>query len=133
MRCARALMQVNARGHTNEWFRAQLHLPTVASYLPAQRMKWLKSLMRQPLHNATLLAALAGSSVWDELSPLDELGVPRQTANPWLRQFWDDVQMVGSLFPNVLLLSLPLWASFCLFTKNMFLRHAARKPLAASQ
>eukprot|EP00972_Heterocapsa_arctica_P083711 12335209-Heterocapsa_arctica.AAC.1 len=90
-------MRGDARGRTNEFVRAQLHLPTVASYLRAQRMKWLKSIMWHPFHNATLLAALAGSSVWDDFSPLDELGVPRHTANPWLRQFWNDVHMLQSV------------------------------------
>eukprot|EP00972_Heterocapsa_arctica_P068260 10084575-Heterocapsa_arctica.AAC.1 len=89
-------MQGEARGHTNTWIRAQLHLPTVASDLRAQRTQWLKSPMKRPSHNAILLAALAGSSVWDNLPPLDEQGVPRPTANPWLHQAWNAVLMLQS-------------------------------------
>ena len=92
MRCARSLLQGEGRGLTNNQARQRFKLPTLASWLRTQRFHWLQVIMADPPTHAVVLAALAGSTVWEETTQLNQLGIPLATANPWLRQFWQDVE-----------------------------------------
>eukprot|EP00972_Heterocapsa_arctica_P105059 15479339-Heterocapsa_arctica.AAC.1 len=60
MRCARSLLQGAGWGITNGSIRRQLKLPSITSWLSAQRIQWLQVMMREPHRHAVVLAALAG-------------------------------------------------------------------------
>eukprot|EP00972_Heterocapsa_arctica_P097707 14416490-Heterocapsa_arctica.AAC.2 len=91
MRCARSLLQGAAQGKTNNMVRRQLKLPTIVSWLSAQRLHWLQVMMREPNRHAVVLAALAGRTVWENSSQLTITGSPSSDANPWLKMFWQDI------------------------------------------
>ncbi len=60
--------------------------------LRIRRLKWFKALTQDRATNAQVIDAVFGSMrVEKRRAPLDEWGYATRYANPWLRQFQDDV------------------------------------------
>eukprot|EP00972_Heterocapsa_arctica_P041916 6181865-Heterocapsa_arctica.AAC.1 len=65
------------------------------NYFPADREtnSLAESMLKDPTHNAAVLAAIAGESRITRQRELDEYGKPGPGANPWLQQWWRDIEL----------------------------------------
>eukprot|EP00930_Biecheleria_cincta_P040926 TRINITY_DN28022_c0_g1_i1.p1 TRINITY_DN28022_c0_g1~~TRINITY_DN28022_c0_g1_i1.p1 ORF type:complete len:170 (+),score=27.17 TRINITY_DN28022_c0_g1_i1:251-760(+) len=66
---------------------------TIASELRHRRLSWLQSMARSEAKSASTFAALSGTSIWEKIEELDSEGSLTVHANPWLRQFFRDLQI----------------------------------------
>eukprot|EP00959_Pyramimonas_sp_CCMP1952_P137870 2885686-Pyramimonas_sp.AAC.1 len=74
----------------------KLKVGSLSCELRTRRSKWLQSMVRHPQEHAHVLGALRGQ-VKCESEPKDCVGgVVQASANPWLRQLWEDAQALGS-------------------------------------
>eukprot|EP00972_Heterocapsa_arctica_P100130 14764188-Heterocapsa_arctica.AAC.1 len=86
MRGLRRILHSRAAGHTDQWVREFVKVPTIGSVLQARRVHWLTSLLSFPDEHKPLLAMLSGTPVPTGQPSLFADGTPSQQASPWLRQ-----------------------------------------------
>ena len=88
----RAMWQGQARDWTSQELRKRSQVATIRSTMRVRRLKWLQKILRHPKENGQLMAITMGKAAWMERPQLDEEGRPTGEANPWLRQWWSDLQ-----------------------------------------
>ena len=76
--------------------RRRLGFATIKSELQSRRLQWLQSVAFYPEHNSVLLATLTGKYSWEDYDQLDDQARPTCQANPWLRQWYQDLELVGA-------------------------------------
>jgi hypothetical protein len=80
---------------TNTHVRQQLHVPTIASTLRERRITWLQSMVNSGSKAFPTFAALFGITIWEHGSQLTSAGQLTSTSNPWLRQYFDDLDALA--------------------------------------
>eukprot|EP00972_Heterocapsa_arctica_P029250 4301405-Heterocapsa_arctica.AAC.1 len=95
----RILLRGDAAYQTNNWVLQRLHIPSVASFLCAQRIRWLQRIISQPDAHMLLLAVVTGRSQQSQIGALDVNYHLTPHANPWLSQWWRDMQEVAKVAP----------------------------------
>ena len=92
----RFTLKGQGRGHTNAWVRETCDIPTAQSTTCINRLKLFHTIinMQGKLQTAdsSLLAALFGKCRCAGTSQLSDQGVPLSHANPWLKQFMEDIR-----------------------------------------
>lgn len=95
----RVMLLGYAAGSTNYQVRQVCNVPSVHAALLKRRIRFLQKVSSNPEHHAAWNAALTGNlhGAPEQLNG----NFPSQDANPWLRQFWKDLQEVASLSHEV--------------------------------
>eukprot|EP00972_Heterocapsa_arctica_P048556 7156634-Heterocapsa_arctica.AAC.1 len=91
------LLHGEAAYYTSNWVLQRLHIPSIASFLCAQRIRWLQRIIGQPDAHMLLLAVVTGRSRISHGDALDASYQITQHASPWLRQWWRDLQEVAKV------------------------------------
>ena len=106
----RSLLLGEARSHSNLWLRQKCHIYTVRSLLHRRRCLLFQSILqmmgRLDAADSDLPGVLLGDGPGPEDAQLTADGSPRLAANPWLRQYYRDIQeanvsgRLGTLGPH---------------------------------
>jgi len=54
-------------------------------------------MLRYPHKSKSAIAAFVGQSIWERTAPLDAYGHLSEAANPWLMQYFDDLDAVAKI------------------------------------
>ena len=100
--CLKTLMRNRAgeestkyKALSNQEIRQRLRIHTVSSELRYRRLSWLQSLASSGSKASSTFAALCGTTVWEQSEELDRDGNLSSSSNPWLRQFFQDLQILA--------------------------------------